>query len=448
MDLSGTRRVRDLLARNPRAAVAVIDPARELGDARGLLAAAGIDIGTHTMLRGTALAEFVAPIEAAIVGDIVADAGDQGAATRSVHLRDGREAALHLIRVDELHLPTGFVMVLVPESDGPFPETALPSAIEPAARVGVLCVDGGGIVTRADDAVVSVLGRARSEIEGSSVIHLAQPDDHEAVVVHWVAAKERRGVAHRWRGRVVRGDGSLLWAEVTITNRIDDLGSGDVRVEINDISREMAAADALAVERQLLKELTESLPVGVAKFDTEGRIEYANAQLARLLGRDPAAVVKAAITGAMPDLAGAFSQLLCDGEPSRFVAERRPESPDRDLEWTLRPVTSAAGAVIGGVLCVADVTEAIELRAAVEERATTDAAHRLSQLGRYDQHPAIRAQTGGARRRDRVVVPRPRWLQGDQRRARPRGRRPNPRDRGVATARRGATARHHRPPRG
>jgi diguanylate cyclase (GGDEF)-like protein/PAS domain S-box-containing protein len=369
----GLALVRKLLSDHPAAAVAIIDPATRLGDARAMLAAAGLDIGSHTMLRGTAAAEFVAPTEARLVGGAIGDAGDHGQSERAVHLRDGRAATLHFIRVDELHLPTGFVMVIVPESDGFFAEAPAPVMIEPAARVAVLCVDGGGTVRSVDDAAVSMLGRTRDELVGDSIVSWAHPGEEEASVAHWVAAKENRGVAHVWRSRVKRGDGSFFWTELSMVNRIDDAGSGDVRVELHDISREMAAIEALAVERSLLKSLTEALPVGVAKFDAEGRIEYSNAQLALLLERDPAEILAGVIGGEFPGLAEAFSRLFRKGRASTFVTGRSRLQPDRALEWTLRPVTSAAGVVTGGVLCVADVTEATDLRAALEHRATTDA---------------------------------------------------------------------------
>ena len=368
----GRRLVRDLLEVHPGASIAFVDPAKNTGDAGDLLAESGIDIGQHTLLRGTVAAEFVAPTDAWLVCDALVDVRDRGIATRPVHLKDGRDATLHLVRVDQPHLSTGFVMVIVPDSDAAS-GTPAPSAVEPAARVGLLYADGAGVVTRADESVLSMLGRTRAEVERRPVISLVHPDDQEAAIVRWIAAKEQRGVALHWRCRLVRGDGSLIWIELTLTNRIDDAGAGDVKGEVNDISREVAAAEALTKERALLKELTETLPVGVAKFDAEGRIEYANAQLATLLGRDPAAVIVEAIAGETPQLADAFLRLLRDGKSSSFVTERRREQLDRDLEWTLRPVMFDAGTVAGGVLCVADVTEATELRAALEERAATDA---------------------------------------------------------------------------
>jgi len=369
----GGQVVRDLLDVHPGAAIAVIDATKNIGDARKLLTESGIDIGRHTLLRGTVAAEFVAASDAWIVCDALVDAHERGLGTRVLHLKGGQDATVHLVRVEEPQLSTGFVMVVVPDSDGTLAETPAPSAVEPAARVGLFYADGSGVVTQADESVLSLLGRTRAEVERRPVINLVHPDDQEAAIVCWIAAKEQRGVGLHWRCRLVRGDASLIWVELTLTNRIDDAGTGDVKGELNDISREVAAAEALAKERTLLKELTETLPVGVAKFDAEGRIEYANAQLATLLGRDPAAVIAEAIAGETPRLADAFSRLLRDGKSSRFVTERRREQLDRDLEWTLRPVLWETGAVAGGVLCVADVTEATELRAALEERAATDA---------------------------------------------------------------------------
>jgi diguanylate cyclase (GGDEF)-like protein/PAS domain S-box-containing protein len=371
-DERARRLIRDLLDVNPAAAIAVVDVAKNLGDAQELLARSGIDIGMHRALRGSVAAGFVAPSDAGTVSEAIVDARADGIGSRAVHLRDGREGTLHMVRVDEPHLTTGWVMVIVPDSAGTFGEEPAPIG-EIAVRVGVLHADGSGAITRAEDSVLSVLGCLRAALDGRPLIGIVHPDDQATAIAFWIAAKDQRGVAQRWRCRVARGDGSFVWCEVTLTNRIDGDGDGDVYGELVDISREVAAGEALATERSLLKQLTEALPVGVAKFDAEGRIEYANARLTSLLGRDPAAVIAAAIAGAVPRLAEAFSQLLREGRSSRFVIERDREELDRDLEWTLRSVTSEAGTITGGVLCVADVTEATELRAALEERATTDA---------------------------------------------------------------------------
>ena len=110
-------------------------------------------------------------------------------------------------------------------------------------------------------------------------------------------------------------------------------------------------------------------------------------------------------------------------------SERPADRLDRDLEWTLRPVTSATGTVTGGVLCVADVTEATELRAALEERADDRHAHRMSQLGGHHRLSAGCARVGVRRCAGRrTAVHRPQRLQGNQRRSRPCRRGPGARD--------------------
>ena len=207
-ETAGLHLVRDLLDRHPGAAVGIVDPTRNIRNARELLAASGIDIGRHTLIRGTVAAEFVAASDAELVSDALTDAGRDGVGTRAVHVRDGRNADLHLIQVDELHLSTSFVMVIVLRSSGTLDDTPAPIAVEAATRVGVFYADGSGVVTRAEDSLLSVLGRERDAVEGHAVISFVHPDEAEAAIVHWVAAKEQRGVAHRWRCRLIRGDGS------------------------------------------------------------------------------------------------------------------------------------------------------------------------------------------------------------------------------------------------
>jgi diguanylate cyclase (GGDEF)-like protein len=165
--------------------------------------------------------------------------------------------------------------------------------------------------------------------------------------------------------------------EATLTNDIDEAGDGDVRADLYDISPEVAATEALAAETELLALLTESLPVGVAKFDAHGRIEHANGRLAALLAPQcPSDLFEEAARGELepPELGAAFGALLHDGAASLLIVEHAgPSGLIRHLEWTIRPVIADTGEVTGGVACVADVTEAVELGAALEHRATTDA---------------------------------------------------------------------------
>jgi diguanylate cyclase (GGDEF)-like protein/PAS domain S-box-containing protein len=195
-------------------------------------------------------------------------------------------------------------------------------------------------------------------------------------IANWSAAKEQRGVALRWRCRVERDDGASLWVEITITNEINGEGNGDVKFDLYDISREVAATEALVAERELIELLTETLPVGVAKFDACGRLEHANGRLRDLLAPDnPQRVLDKAFRNELADLdlAAAFAALRREGTGSRQVVDHYNEDGEvRHLEWTIRAARSDDGTVTGGALCIADVTEAAQLRAALEQRVRTD----------------------------------------------------------------------------
>ena len=153
--------------------------------------------------------------------------------------------------------------------------------------------------------------------------------------------------------------------------------TGVVRLELYDISTEVAATEALVAERELIGLLTETLPVGVAKFDAQGRVEHANGRLTELLAPlDPQELLGRAVRGEIEDveLAAAFHALMRDGVASRLVVDHIDANGTmRHLEWTIRAALGGSGEVTGGVVCIADVSEAIRLRAALEGRASTDA---------------------------------------------------------------------------
>jgi diguanylate cyclase (GGDEF)-like protein len=367
--------VADLLTRYPGCGVGVLDASWTLSDAQQVLAGAGLSIDQDQVLRAGALAEFVTTPDAWLVSDAAMDASRTGVATRTVRLRDGKTADLHLVEVGGIEMKT--VVVLVPEVGNVIATRPPPTAVPASPRGGELRCDAFGVVTSASRSALALLQREDDPIDGLPAITLMHPDDQEAGIVNWSAAKEQRGVPLRARMRLVRKDGSCLWVELTMTNEIDPAGEGDVRIEVYDISVEVGVTEALTAERELIGLLTETLPVGVSKFDPAGRIEYANERLTQLLSpRDPQEVFAAAARGELDDvdLAAAFDALLHHGTAGLVVVDhRRTDGTLVHLEWTFRPVSDIRGTVTGGVVCVADVTEAFQLRAALEYRATTDA---------------------------------------------------------------------------
>jgi diguanylate cyclase (GGDEF)-like protein len=367
--------LKDLLACNPSCAVGLLDPARSIGNAEPALARVGISADGHVPLVGGALAQFLAVADVSLLSEAFSEANVHGSATRTVRLRDGRLADLHLVEIGGGGLTT--VAVVVPGAGETVAGTPPPTAIAASSRIGVLVCDGYGGITTASASTLELLRRPTEPIDGTPVLSLLHPDDQEMAIVNWMAAKEQRGTALRWRCRVGRADGTWLWVEVTITNQIDSAGLGEVRFDLYDISTEVAATEALVAERELIGLLTETLPVGVAKFDAIGRVEHANGRLAELLAPlDPEILLAQAMRGELEDLdlAAAFDALRHEGTASCLVVDHVAEHQTvRHLEWTLHAAIGEHGEVTGGVVCIADVTESASLREALERRASTDA---------------------------------------------------------------------------
>ena len=364
-----------LLLASPNASVGLLDAARNIGSAREALADAGMTVGSRAQLRAATLGGLLAVADVWMMSQASVEARVRGSAQRDVGLRDGQRADLHLVELCDSESKT--IVVIVPHGGGNIDGDPPPSAIAASPRIGVVMCDAFGVVESTSASTLVLLGRPPGPLSGLPIITLIHPDDQIMAIVNWSAAKEQRGVALRWRCRIRRADGSWLWVETTITNEITPEGTGDVRFDLYDISAEVAATDALVAERELIVILTETLPVGVAMFDAEGRVEHANRRLTDLLAPlDPAELLGQAVSGhlAERELAAAFAQLLGEGAGSRIVVDHVGEDGlVRHLEWTLRAAISDGGEVTGGVVCIADVTDASQLRAALLSRANTDA---------------------------------------------------------------------------
>jgi diguanylate cyclase (GGDEF)-like protein len=353
--------------------VGVYDAARNLVEVGDVLARIGFAPGDHRPVESGLLAQILAISDVGLIGQLALEASARGAATRSVLLRDGQQAELHFIELEDTE--RRMVAVFVP-AGGSVIESPAPTAVAASPRVGALRCDAFGLITSASESVLDLLRRPSRPVVGTSIADLIHPEDAEVAIANWSAAKEQRGVALRWRCRVGREDGSALWVELTIRNDIDGAGNGDVCFDLYDISQEIAATEALVAERELIELLTETLPVGVAKFDAHGCIEHANRRLRELLAPlDPQQVLDEAFRGELVDrdLADAFALLIEDGIGSRHVVEHADDHSEvRSLEWTIRAALDADGEITGGALCIADVTEAARLRVALEHRASTD----------------------------------------------------------------------------
>ena len=124
-------------------------------------------------------------------------------------------------------------------------------AVFDAAAVGLACVDRAGRVSRANPALYAMLGCPPETLHGTVLTRLTHPDDaHANLELQWDLQEGRRD-GYQTEKRCCRADGSLLWANLTMSLVRDGAGRPQFAVAIvEDITvRRDAQQKMLALNR-------------------------------------------------------------------------------------------------------------------------------------------------------------------------------------------------------
>ncbi|HTA35080.1 MAG TPA: diguanylate cyclase [Solirubrobacteraceae bacterium] len=301
--------------------------------------------------------------------------------------------------------------VILPSSEAADEDGEGNGGLAPAAggpRFATLLEDEGAKVIECDDAFTEMFGYTAAELIGNSVLDQIHPDDQGRAVEGWLnVLSTRRHQQTRLRRR--RRDGSWVWVDTTLHNFLNQNDRNYVLVELIDVSAEMAAQEALREREELLRGLTEAMPVGLMQLDRERNVVYYNARLQQLLGTREEDVAAAggppqpAISprphesialGVNSDSAPAPVRSLLGALTREGSAEFEAqltrvldEAEDADVEvdvvaddgeWrrvlmSIRSLLRADGAVGGAIVSVLDVTDSAVANRELERRATFDA---------------------------------------------------------------------------
>jgi diguanylate cyclase (GGDEF)-like protein/PAS domain S-box-containing protein len=319
-----------------------------------------------TSYRTTAIEFVIGPDQRAVIEAWVT-ARETGSGSCSVHPLCDPETEATIVFLDLTNRFGVFLGFFVGEfqigehSDAPI------GLMQP--RVSTIRKDEYATIIDCDEAITAILGRPRSELIGKRTVDLIHPDDQVRAVANWLDMINAPGLVRRVQLRHQHMDGHWVWFEVTNTNLMTDPDHGYVSCEMIDISEEMAAAEALRARELLLRRLTEALPEGVLQLDTDGSAVYANTRLAEMLGREVGS--GADLVAALNDfeqpprtLSAALTAVLTEGIDSNLEATftTSPHADPRRLQLTLRALVQEDKTVSGAVICVNDVTEAVQLR--------------------------------------------------------------------------------------
>ncbi len=356
------------------------------------------------LIEGRALIDNVVASDRTAVVRLWLSAQQEGAAATKVRMLSSPDkwSTLHFLDLREVH---GVFLGVILPSDEDAGEAPDESPAAPAApRFCTLTEDEGARVLAADEAFTQMFGYSEQELLGNSVLDQIHPDDQGRAVEGWLAAISSNR-AQQTRLRRQRKDGSYVWVDTTLHNYLNVPGRNCVVVEIIDISAEMAAQEALHEHEQLLRRLTDAMPVGLLQIDADREVVYNNACLLEILyGHDPLdaeqSLPAAAETHGQAPTPGAHGdasapavttllQTLTSESLERFGAvldEVLGQGADHDVEvdielpaggarralMSLRALSRANGEASGAITCLLDITDRDRARQELEHRATYD----------------------------------------------------------------------------
>ena len=154
------------------------------------------------------------------------------------------------------------------------------------APEGIFRIEPGGRLLAVNAAGVKIFGFESSEdafrvTKGSTRESWADQHDREAGVM----ALERDGAIHRYPCRMKRRDGTLIWVAISARKFAGPDGKTlYYQGFMEDITEQMAAADALQKAEQQYREIFEDAPEGIFQTTMEGRSLALNPAGAKLLG--------------------------------------------------------------------------------------------------------------------------------------------------------------------
>lgn len=288
------------------------------------------------------------------------DAIDQGVATTTVRMASTSDAPVSVHYFDLRHELGGLVRLCRPADDGEGGDSGELHPAEPARpRMATITKGANGVITGVDDDFVRLLGWPPENVIGRRSLTIIHPDDQSKAVDNWMRMVAD-GARHTVRLRHLRADGSWLWLETA--NEPLDPAATRVRCHVVDVSEEMQAVDALRQREELLRRVTEAVPVGLAHLAPDGAVAFANTALLRLLGQPALDRVDDLLAALPHDVAATLAATLRavmatghDADVDLMTAGSAHGAPSR-CKATLSAIHDD-GAVVGVLVCMVDVTE-------------------------------------------------------------------------------------------
>ncbi len=317
-------------------------------------------------------------------GDADADDGDGETGDYETRLTgtltgDDRRADITLRRVDDDAADDAAVVAVVRESDGRADdggvevapdledvERQFESLVDAVEEYAIFVLDADGYVSSWNEGARQIKGYDREEILGKHYsTFFTEPDAEAGVPERRLAEARERGYVDMqgWR---IRKDGSQFWANATLTAIRDDDGElvGYIKVT-RDMSERRERRQRVREDRDLLREVFATSPVGIAVLTDDGQVVRSN------VGEDGGSLGGLSTEYSVgefdvydedgefvPPEERPYVKVFETGEPvDDWVGQVETEEGRRWVSFNASPLPDASGDVERVVVTVEDVTE-------------------------------------------------------------------------------------------
>jgi len=251
------------------------------------------------------------------------------------------------------------------------------------AGVGMALVSTQGRFIRANRALQTLLGRTEAQLLATDFQTITHPEDLDTDLEFLGRLAAGDIPSYRMDKRYLRGDGAVVWAQLTVSVARADDGSPRCYIsQVQDLSDRIGAEQAVARSEARYRLMAENTHDMIVTSDAAGMITFATPACRRMLGYEPEEMIgQAGLSFVHPDdvdsLRDGMAGLGVDTAGARLRWRGRHKSGDRwvwlESSPALLPPGDASGAVL--VDLVRDVTEQVAQEAALSEaRRETEAA--------------------------------------------------------------------------
>ncbi len=225
-------------------------------------------------------------------------------------------------------------------------------------------MDSDGRILWTSPAVRQVLGYEPEELVGRLGSEICHPDDYDRVVKQFLdLVADPTNELMRTESRSRRKDGSWVWVESIIRNKLDDPAVRGIVTNFRDITGRIEAEHALRDSEARYRSVAGASPIGIYEMDETPVLRFVNERWQEITGFDAAEALGHNWQHIIhPDdravMAEQWAASGAQGLPFRGMV--RVVRPDGAVRWVMsatEPLFDDRGQLTGHVGTLDDITE-------------------------------------------------------------------------------------------